>query len=111
VNDWNPQNTPPTDISANDLEFLRQLRANPVLDLKFRQIINRFEEEVANGGDANQGEMMVIDEVRGLGQAMLGHWAKSSHDEAIAKTKDSEPNLITHTKKNSGGIPRSDASV
>jgi hypothetical protein len=111
VNDSNLQNTQPTDTSPDDLEFLRQLRANPVLDLKFRQIMKHFEEEVASGGDANQAEMMVIEELRGLGQAMLEHWATSSHDEAITKAKDNEPNLSTHTKKNSGGIPHSDASA
>jgi hypothetical protein len=55
--------------------------------------------EIARGGDANQAEMMVIEELRGLGKVMLGHWAKSSHDEAITKAKVSEPNLSTHTKK------------
>lgn len=111
MNDSTAQNTSSTDISPDELEFLQQLRANPVLASKFRQIMERFEEEVASGGDANQAEMMVIDELRGLGQAMLGHWAKSSHDEAIAKAKDNQPNLSTHTKKNSGGIPHSDASA
>jgi len=111
VNDSNLQNTPPRDISPDDIEFLRQLRSNPALDLKFRQIMKHFEEEIARGGDANQAEMMVIEELRGLGQAMLGHWAKSSHNEAVAKAKDIEPNLSTHTKKNSGGIPHSDASA
>jgi hypothetical protein len=111
VNDSNLQNTPPADVSSDDLEFLQRLRANPALNLKFRQIMQHLEDEIASGGDANQAEMMVIEELRGLGQAMLVHWATSSHDEAIAKSKESEPNLSNHAKKNSGGIPPSDASA
>lgn len=76
---------------------------------KFAHIMDRFEQEVASGTDANHAEMMVIEELRQLGQAMLGQWAGISHDQAIAQAKEQNSALIDHTQKNSAGTPPSES--
>lgn len=110
MKDSHTQNNAPVEPSAEETKLLQQLRANPVMAEKFGQIMDRFEQEIANGTDANQAEMMVIEELHQLGCAMLGQWAGKAHDKAIALAKEQDPALVDHTQKNSGGIPPSELS-
>jgi len=106
VNNSDPENTtPPLDLSPQEIKLLEQMRAAPVMAEKFRQIMGRFEQEIASGTDANEAEMMVIEELRDLGRTLLGEWARTTHDKAVAAARAGEPDLIRHSKKNSTGTP------
>ena len=72
--------------------------------------MDRFEAEVAGGGDAHQAESMLIEELRQLGLSMLGQWAQSSHSQSIQEARKEDAALSNHTKKDSSGTPRSEPS-
>ena len=102
------QNPAKIDPSADEIQLLQKLRANPIMAERISLIVERFEQEVANGADANQAEMMVIDELRVLGKSMLQQWAEKSHQNVIEDAKNKAPILTHHGKKNSTGIPPSE---
>jgi len=58
VNDPDFPTSPAPVLSPEEVKLLGQLRANPVMAGRFSQIMDRFEQEIANGGDANEAEMM-----------------------------------------------------
>jgi hypothetical protein len=106
-NSTDRQNAP---ISDGDARLLRQLRANPLMAERFRQIMDRFEQEVSGGMDADEAEMMAIEEVGQLGHSILGQWADKSHDAVVHKAREDDPSPTGNGKKNSGGIPLSGPS-
>ena len=110
VNDSRPRSTPPIEPTPEECKLLSRLRVNPAMAGRFGLIMERFEQEVAGGADANEAEEMVIEEMGRLGEVMLGEWAKTSHDKAIAQAKGGGANVIDHAKKNSAGIRPSEPS-
>ena len=99
VNHSDTQTTPPIEPTAEEAKLLQQLRSNPIMAEKFGLIMERFEQEIANGADANQAEMMVIEELRILGETMLGQWAEKTQTIAINQAKAESADLIHHKEK------------
>jgi hypothetical protein len=110
VNDSRPQTNPSIEPTPEECKLLCQLRANPAMAVRFGLIMERFEQEVAGGADANEAEEMLIEEMGRLGKVMLGEWAKSSQGKAIAQAKGGGANVTEHAKKNSAGIRPSERS-
>ena len=93
-----------------EFEHLGLLRTNPLLAKQISSLVGRFGEEVAGGLDANQAELMAIEEVRHLGKTIIEQWAENTHQEEIARVKQDAPELTNNGKKNSAGTPPSDRS-
>ncbi len=97
-------------VTESESKLLELLRTNPLLARQISSLVARFGEEVAGGLDANQAEMMAIEEVGQLGKTILEQWAENTHQEEIARMKQDAPSLTNHGKKNSAGTPPSDRS-
>ena len=93
----------PAGSTADEIRLLEQLRANPLVAERMKLIMDRLEEEIAGGGDANQAEEMAIESLRELGRAMLTQWAGRRHDEAVEQAVGGDAQLVRHTKKNFTG--------
>ena len=89
----------PAGSTADEIRLLEQLRANPLVAERMKLIMDRLEEEIAGGGDANQAEEMAIESLRELGQAMLTQWAGRRHDEAVEQAVEGDGQLVRHAKK------------
>ena len=97
-------------VTESESKLLELLRTNPLLARQISSLVGRFGEEVAGGLDANQAEMMAIEEVGKLGKTILEQWAENTHQEEITRMKQDAPSLTNHGKKNSAGTPPSDGS-
>ena len=97
-------------ITAAESQLLGQLRANPIVAARLGAIMDRFEGEVSAGMDAHEAEEMVIEELRQLGGSLLDQWAGRTHDATVEAARRTDPSLIKHGKKNSGGIRPSEPS-
>jgi hypothetical protein len=97
-------------ITAAESQLLERLRANPIVAARLGAIMDRFEGEVNAGMDAHEAEEMVIGELRGLGSSLLDQWAGRTHDATVEEARRTDPTLIKHGKKNSGGIRPSEPS-
>ena len=98
-------------ITEEETRLLEQLRANPEVSEQFRAIMDRFDREVADGMDAHEAEMMVIEELQQLGRSLLSQWAGRTQQEVLETTRQDDPSLIGNGKKNSSGIPPSEPSA
>jgi hypothetical protein len=96
--------------SEEESRLLAQLRANPIFAARFQVLMDRFEEEVADGMDAHEAEEMFIAELDGLGKSILGQWAETTHAKSLDEAREENPGLVKSGKKNSGGIPPSEPS-
>ena len=105
-----PQPTRNLPVTGPESELLELLRTNPLLARQISSLVGRFGEEVARGLDANQAELMAIEEVGQPGKTILEQWAENTHQEEIARAKQDTPSLTNNGKKNSAGTPPSDRS-
>lgn len=102
-----PNPTPNHDsfaATSEEQKLLLQLRGNPLLAEQFKEIANKFEQEIANGMNAHQAEAAMIESLQELGKSMMHQWAENTQDKIIADC----PDLQQHGKKNSSGIQPSE---
>jgi len=105
-----PKKDSPLEPSAKELELLGRLRTNPLVAENIDLIMERFEEELANGADAHQAEEAVIAMLQNLGSNMMTQWAEQSSQMANQKACQDDSSLQKHTKKNFPGTPPSETS-
>lgn len=105
-----PHKDTPSDPTSNELELLRKLRANPILASNIDLVMERFEQELANGSDAHQAEQSVIEMLQNLGQNMMTQWAEHSCQNSEASSLEQDRSIQKHAKKNSHGKPPLDPS-
>ena len=113
MNNQDAQDHQPTQnlsVTESESKLLEILRTNPLLAGRISSLVSRFGEEVAGGLDANQAEMMAIEEVGQLGKTMIEQWAENTHRDEITRVKQDELSITNNGKKNSIGIPLLDAS-
>lgn len=65
------------------------------------QIVDALEQSVAEGCDAHDAEDRVVDEIRKLGQAVLGQWAQEANAKIQGAVPAEYPQACKHGKKNS----------
>ena len=78
------------------------------MGIQIKTIMQKFEDEIANGMDANEAEASLIESLQELGKSMMNQWAENTQQDTINQTKKEMPNLQKHSKKNSSGIAPSD---
>jgi hypothetical protein len=101
----NPTPNPDSfDATSEEQKLLLQLRSNPLLAEQFKEIANKFEQEISNGMDAHQAEAAMIESLQELGKSMMHQWAKNTQDKIIGEHSE----LQKHAKKNSSGIQPSE---
>jgi len=70
-------------------------------------IVRRFEQEVADGMDADEAEASLIESLQELGVTMMAQWAQNTQKAALEQALEHDSTLNKHSKKNSIGIPPS----
>lgn len=74
-----------------------RLAQRPELRARLHHIHDTPGESVADGSDAHAAEERVIQELRQLGQELLGRWAHQAHAQAQVRTQ--HPHASQHGKK------------
>jgi hypothetical protein len=104
MNEYKSQESEQIKLTDQEIEHALKLRKNPILANNLGVIIKRFDEEVAQGMDANQAELNAIESVQKFGKAMIEQWAQTTQAD-IVREATKNPDLIKNGKKNSTGIP------
>lgn len=89
----------PAELSDDESKLVAQLRANPIFAARCQMLMNRFDEELADGKDAHQAEEMVIEELDQLGQSLMGQWAETAHENILTQSQSAHPDRIKSGKK------------
>ena len=107
MNENKSQQSEQIKLSDQEIEHTLKLRKNPILANNLDIILKRFDEEVAQGMNANEAELNAIESVQQFGKAMIEQWAQTTQDDIVSETTQ-DNNLIKNGKKNSTGIPPSE---
>jgi hypothetical protein len=77
-----------------------RLARRPELLERLHQMVDRLEQSVAQGCDAHEAEDQVVEEMRKLGQTVLGQWAQEANAQIQARVPTEHPEGCKHGKKN-----------
>lgn len=97
----------PLELNIEEQNLLRGLRKNPMLAGQIQVIVSRFEQEVADGMDADEAEASLVKSLQELGVTMMAQWVQNTQKAALEQSLQHDPSLNKHSKKNSNGIPPS----
>ena len=87
------------EATHEELKILRQLRKNPIMGMQIKAIMQKFEDEIANGMDANEAEASLIESLQQLGKSMMSQWAENTQQDTLDQAKEEMPSLQKHAKK------------
>ncbi len=79
----------------------QRLARRPELLARLHQIVDRLDQSVTDGSDADEAEARVLEQVRQLGNQLLTHWAEDANAQAQAQVPAQHPHASHHGKKNS----------
>jgi len=91
---------PSVNWSATRRSLEVRLARRPELLARLHHIIDTLDHSVADGCDAHAAEDRVIEELRQLGQEVLGQWAHETNAQAQAQVPAHHPEARAHGKKN-----------
>jgi len=97
----NEEPAPPFSVTPPRRALDERLAHRPELLARLHHILDTLDRSVADGSDAHAAEQRVIEELRQLGQEVLGHWAHEAQAQAQAQVRTQHPHASQHGKKNS----------
>lgn len=92
---------PSVKLSATRRSLEVRLAQRPELLARLHRILDTLDHSVTDGCDAHAAEERVIEQLRQLGQEVLGQWAQEAHAQAQAQVPAHHPEARAHGKKNS----------
>jgi len=97
----NDEPAPPSCVSQTHRALEERLTHRPELRARLHHLLDTLDESVADGSDAHAAEERVIQELRQLGQELLGRWAHEAQAQAQAQVRTQQPQASQHGKKKS----------
>ena len=87
-------------ISAPNTRPLEQrLARRPHVLARFVSIADMMDAAIAEGYTADQAEGRAIEQLRQLGQELLGDWAQEKQTHSLEAARTEHPHAIKHIKK------------
>lgn len=96
MNDELPLKSPGT---KNRRRLEERLAQRPELLERLHQIVDTLEQSVTDGSDAHDAEDRVVDEIRKLGQTVLGQWAQEANGQIQGQVPAEYPQASKNGKK------------
>jgi hypothetical protein len=93
-------------IHLTDNELVRMLSAHPPLRTRVEFLLLAVDDEAGNLKEADAAEMLVIEEMRRMGQEALQTWATRQVDKTAQECSQSGGAARRDGKKNCAGTPR-----
>lgn len=97
----NEEPTPPSCVAKSHRALEERLADRPELRARLHHLLDTLDQSVADGSDAHAAEERVIQELRQLGQEVLGRWAHEAQAQAQAQVRTQHPHASQHGKKKS----------
>lgn len=91
-------------ISNEEKELLEALRQNPSLKKSMNGMLKRFNQEVGDGMDELEAELLITEMTQKIGSNLVQDWAEHTQEKAVSESLKNS-NTIKRGKKNSTGIP------
>lgn len=97
MNDEHISRTSPATPDARTLE--QRLARRPQVLARFRSIADMMDRAITEGCTADQAEGRAIEQLRQLGQELLGDWAQEKQAHSLEQERTEHPHAIKHVKK------------
>lgn len=97
----NDEPAQPSRASKSHRALEERLADRPELRARLHHLLDTLDQSVADGSDAHAAEERVIQELRQLGQEVLGRWAHEAQAQAQAQVRTQHPHASQHGKKKS----------
>lgn len=97
----NPQPSLRNNVPDNRRNLEQRLARRPDLLERLHAIADLLDQSVAEECNADQAEARVIEQVRLLGQEILGQWAQETHAVVQQQMPHRHPHAVREGKKNS----------
>ena len=97
MNDEHPTKRPTSPSDTRTLE--QRLARRPHVLARFRSIADMMDAAIAEGCTADQAEGRAIEQLRQLGQELLGDWAQEKQTHSLEAARTQHPHAIKHIKK------------
>jgi len=88
-------------VSQTHRALEERLAHRPELRARLHHLLDTLDQSVADGSDAHAAEERVIQELRQLGQELLGRWAHEAQAQAQTQMRTQQPHASQHGKKKS----------
>jgi hypothetical protein len=97
----NDEPAPLSPVSKTNRALEERLAHRPELSARLHDLLDTLDQSVADGSDAHAAEERVIEELRQLGQEVLGRWAHEAQAHAQGQVRTQHPPASQHGKKKS----------
>jgi hypothetical protein len=92
-------NNEPKHVTGNKVSLEQRMAKRPQVLARFHSIADMLDQAVAAGCTAAEAEERAIEQVRQLGQELLGDWAHEQQAGSLARARGEHPEAIKHIKK------------
>lgn len=89
----------PGALSPEELELIEQLRRQPRILERVRNILEIAQSTEGPLKTADEVEALLVEEVRRLGQATMGEWAAQAHERVGRELQAQDPTVLKRKKK------------
>ena len=89
----------PSTLSTEELQLIKQLREHPELMERFKSILEITSITEGPLKRADEVEGLLIEEMRRLGNATMGHWAIEAEERVSNELKSQDPTVLSRKKK------------
>jgi len=93
------KNSPPSTLSAQELQLIEQLREHPELMERFRTILEITANAAGPLKRADEVEGLLIEEMRRLGNTTMGSWAARAERRLAEQLQQTEASVGERKKK------------
>jgi hypothetical protein len=91
--------TDPSQLTAQELEMIEQLRQHPEMMARFQSILDITRNADGPLKTADEVEALLIEEMRRVGSAAMNQWAVQAEERVGTELKEKDPTLRARKKK------------
>ena len=91
--------TVPSQLTAQELEIIEQLRQHPEMMARFQSILDITRNADGPLKTADEVEALLIQEMRRVGNAAMNQWAVQAEERVGMELKEKDPTLRARKKK------------
>lgn len=91
--------TVPSQLTAQELEIIEQLRQHPEMMARFQSILDITRNADGPLKTADEVEALLIEEMRRVGNAAMNQWAVQAEERVATELKEQDPTRRARKKK------------
>jgi division protein CdvB (Snf7/Vps24/ESCRT-III family) len=84
---------------TSDRSLDERFQSRPHVYARLQRIADMMDQAIAEGATADEAEELAIEQIRKLGQDVMGDWAQEKHRQSLQRARADHPQATKHAKK------------